>query len=136
MEHPRRTEPTIRVTMMPRDTNSAGTIFGGVILGHLDLAGAMEAMRRFLGRKFVTVALREVIFRSPVFVGDLVSFYTEVVHVGRTSVTVRIRVEAERFRTGERAVPVTQAEAVYVSVDDSRRPVPLQEGGEDLSPKE
>jgi acyl-CoA thioesterase YciA len=115
----------IRVSMMPRDTNSVGTIFGGVILGHLDLAGAMEAMRRYQKQRFVTIALREVVFRAPVFVGDLVSFYTRITRVGTTSVTVRIVVEAERLRTGERHIPVTEAEAIYVAVDDERRPVPL-----------
>ena len=117
---------TIRVAMMPRDTNSAGTIFGGVILGHLDLAGAMEAMRRYPGKRFVTVALHEVDFKAPVFVGDLVSFRTEIIAIGTTSVTVRIEVEAERFGPGHEMVAVTAAEAVYVAVDDNRRPVPVE----------
>jgi len=121
-----RDEATIRVVMMPRDTNSAGTIFGGVILGHLDLAGAMEAMRRFPDRRFVTVALKEVVFRSPVFVGDLVSFYTETVSVGRTSVRTRVVVEAERFGGDGARVLVTEAEAVYVAVDETRSPIPIR----------
>ena len=115
----------VRVVMMPRDENSAGTIFGGVILGHLDLAGAMEAMARYPERRFVTVALREVEFKSPVFTGDLVSFRTETIATGRTSITVRILVEAERFYPSHCTAIVTEAEAVYVSVDEERRPQPL-----------
>lgn len=121
---------SIRVHMMPRDTNSAGTIFGGVILGHLDLAGAMEAMRQYPGKKFVTVALHEVVFKSPVLVGDLVSFRTEIVGVGRTSVTVRVCVEAERFGAAEPIVQVTEAEAVYVAVDENRKPIPVVDDSE------
>ena len=70
------TDPAIRITLLPRDTNSAGTIFGGVILSYIDMAGAIEAHRRTRMDRFVTVAMREVIFHKPVFVGDLVSFYS------------------------------------------------------------
>lgn len=115
----------IRVAMMPRDTNAAGTIFGGVILGHLDLAGAMEAMRRYPTRRFVTVALHEVVFKSPVLVGDLVSFRTRVVKTGRTSITVEVLVEAERFGPENVAIRVTEAQAVYVAVDEHRAPISL-----------
>ena len=118
-------EPTIRVSMMPMDTNPAGTIFGGVILGYLDQAGAIQAVLDYPGKRFVTVALREVEFHEPVFVGDVVSFYTETKRVGRTSVCVRIVVKARRYRDPEEHVTVTEAEAVYVSVGDDRRPVPL-----------
>ena len=116
---------SIRVHMMPRDTNSAGTIFGGVILGHLDLAGAMEAMHAYPGKRFVTVALQEVVFKAPVFVGDLVSFNTQIIKTGRTSVTVRICVDAERFGAPEPNVHVTEAVAVYVAVDENRDPIPI-----------
>ncbi len=128
----------VRVVMMPRDTNSAGTIFGGVILGHLDLAGAMEAMHRFPGMRFVTIALHEVVFTAPVFVGDLVSFRTAISRVGRTSVTVRILVEARRLgREGSPLVRVTEAEAVYVAVDENRRPVPVSsEAGDSVAESE
>ena len=88
-------EPTLRVTMLPRDTNARGTIFGGVILSHIDLAGAIAASRQ-APRNFVTQAMREVGFISPVFVGDVVSFYTQVRGEGRTSVTVEVTVEAEK----------------------------------------
>src|SRR6202045_2965335 len=90
-------DPAIRVTLLPRDTNSQGTIFGGVILSYIDMAGAIEAHRRTKVERLVTVAMREVIFHKPVFVGDLVSFYTETIRIGTTSITVRVVVEAERF---------------------------------------
>jgi acyl-CoA thioesterase YciA len=124
-------EPAIRVTMMPRDTNAFGTIFGGVLLSYIDQAGAVEA-HKTTKKKIVTVAMHEVVFIQPVFVGDLVSFYTETVRVGNTSVTIKVMVEAERFvtraleRERER-VKVTEAEVVYVAVNDERRPVPLRD---------
>ena len=88
--------PAIRVLLLPKDTNAYGTIFGGVILSHIDLASAIEA-RRIAPHHYVTKAMREVEFHEPVHLGDIVSFYTETVHVGRTSVTVRVLVEAERW---------------------------------------
>src|SRR5918994_5277413 len=93
-------DPAIRITLLPRDTNSQGTIFGGVILSYIDMAGAIEAHRRTRMPRFVTVAMREVIFHKPVFVGDLVSFYSETVRIGTTSITIRVIVEAERVGTG------------------------------------
>jgi acyl-CoA thioesterase YciA len=109
-------DPAIRITMLPRDTNSQGTIFGGVILSYIDMAGAIEAHRKTGMDRFVTVAMREVIFHQPVFVGDLVSFYSETVKVGTTSITTRVLVEAMRYEGHER-VRVTEAEVVYVAVD-------------------
>ena len=114
-------EPTLRVTMLPRDTNDRGTIFGGVILSHLDLAGAIAA-RQSASRNFVTKAMREVEFIAPVYVGDVVSFYTEVVREGKTSMTVRVEVEAERFTEPRQRVRVTGAEIVYVAISDEGRP--------------
>ena len=116
-------QPAIRVMMMPKDTNAMGTIFGGMILSYIDLAGAVEAKRHAPGR-VVTVAMREVVFHAPVFVGELVSFYTATARIGRTSVTVRVSVEVER-RGGVERDRVTQAEVVYVHVDADNRPVPL-----------
>ena len=116
--------PAIRVAMMPKDTNALGTVFGGVILSHLDVAGAIEA-RRHGPRVFVTVAMNRVVFQAPVFVGDVVSFFAETLRVGRTSVTVRVRVEAERLRAPLETADVMDAEVVYVAVDESRRPVPV-----------
>ncbi|MFN2532354.1 MAG: acyl-CoA thioesterase [Pyrinomonadaceae bacterium] len=109
-------DPAIRITLLPRDTNSQGTIFGGVILSYIDTAGAIEAHRRTKMERFVTVAMREVIFHRPVYVGDLVSFYAETIKVGTTSITVRVLVETERVGQNEH-VRVTEAEVVYVAVD-------------------
>jgi acyl-CoA thioesterase YciA len=116
--------PAIRVVMMPRDTNPHGTIFGGVLLSYIDQAGAVEA-RKLSPHKFVTVAMDHVDFKQPVYVGDVLSFYTEVVRVGRTSMTIRVKVEAERFTDPHATVPVTEATLVYVAVNDFGRPVPL-----------
>src|SRR5256886_14615582 len=95
-------DPAIRIAMLPRDTNSQGTIFGGVILSYIDMAGAIEAHRHTGMDRFVTVAMREVIFHAPVFVGDLVSFYSETLKIGTTSITVRGVVESERYGSGDR----------------------------------
>ena len=115
------TDPAIRITLLPRDTNSQGTVFGGIILSYIDMAGAIEAHRRTRMGAFVTVAMREVIFHRPVFVGDLVSFYSETVRVGTTSITVRVVVEAERVASSSERVRVTEAEVVYVAVDANRQ---------------
>ena len=121
----------IQTIMMPKDTNRHGTIFGGVLLANIDLAGAIAATREVQRRggnpaaSFVTVALNRVEFKKPVMVGDVVRFETRVVKLGRTSVTVHVDVIAER---GAETIPVTEAEAVFVGVDLStpdRRPVPL-----------
>src|SRR5690242_15608078 len=88
--------PAIKVLLLPKDTNAYGTIFGGVILSNIDLASAVEA-RKVAPHRYVTKAMREVEFHEPVFLGDIVNFYTETVRVGRTSVTVRVEVEAERW---------------------------------------
>src|SRR5262245_10735143 len=113
-------DPAIRIAMLPRDTNSQGTIFGGVILSYIDTAGAIEAHRRTKMSRFVTVAMREVIFHKPVFVGDLVSFYAETLRIGETSIIVRVIVETERLGSEER-IRVTEAEVVYVAVDENRQ---------------
>jgi len=111
------TDPAIRITLLPRDTNPRGTIFGGVILSYIDTAGAVEAHRHTQMERFVTVAMKEVIFHKPVFVGDLVSFYAETVRVGTTSITVRVVVEVERLGKKSERVRVTEAEVIYVAVD-------------------
>jgi acyl-CoA thioesterase YciA len=118
------TDPAIRVVMLPRDTNSQGTIFGGVILSYIDMAGAIEAHRKTGMDRFVTVAMREVIFHAPVFVGDLLSLYSETVKVGTTSITTRVLVEAIRYDGHER-VRVTEAEVVYVAVDREGKKVKI-----------
>jgi acyl-CoA thioesterase YciA len=118
------TQPAIRVIMMPKDTNALGTIFGGIILSYIDQAGAVEA-HRHCGGRLVTVAMHEVVFHAPVFVGDLVSFFTETVRLGRTSITVKVIVEADRVSIGTGKVKVTEADVVYVHVDARNQPQPL-----------
>jgi acyl-CoA thioesterase YciA len=144
--------PAIRVLLLPKDTNAYGTIFGGVILSHIDLASAIEA-RKIAPHHYVTKAMHEVEFHEPVHLGDIVSFYTETVRVGRTSVTVRVTVEAEcwgevphfalslsgdegasrglarRSGAGAKAgeiVKVTEAEVVLVAIGPDGRPVPIR----------
>lgn len=118
-------DPAIRLTLLPRDTNAHGTIFGGIILSYIDMAGAIEARRHTQHERFVTISMREVIFHKPVFVGDLVSFYCEIAKVGKTSVTVKVKVEAERDYGTDRRVEVTEAEVVYVAVDAERNKTEL-----------
>ena len=119
-------EPAIRVVLMPKDTNAHGTIFGGVILSYIDIAAAIEVRKHTL-KKIVTKAMHEVVFVAPVFVGDLVSFYTELVRIGRTSITVKVIVEADRISSPRERVRVTEAEVNYVAVDDNRRPIPIRD---------
>jgi acyl-CoA thioesterase YciA len=125
------TDPAIRITLMPRDTNPQGTIFGGVILSYIDMAGAIEAHRRTKVERFVTVAMREVIFHKPVFVGDLVSFYAEVVRIGTTSITIRVIVETERHGGTEERVRVTEAEVIYVAVNKNRKKMKIKKKEEE-----
>jgi acyl-CoA thioesterase YciA len=122
MTEPSKLDPAIRVVMMPQDTNPMGTIFGGIILSYIDQAGAVE-FRKHSDKKMVTVAMHEVKFLAPVLVGDLVSFYTETVKIGNTSLTARVTVEAKRGKATHETVRVTQAEVVYVAVDDRGKPV-------------
>jgi acyl-CoA thioesterase YciA len=111
--------------MMPRDTNPMGTIFGGIILSYIDPAGAVEA-RRHTDKKFVTVAMHEVKFIAPVFVGDLVSFYAQTTKIGNTSITIQVTVEAWRGAAPHETVRVTQAEIVYVAIDQLGHSVPVR----------
>jgi acyl-CoA thioesterase YciA len=123
-----RSNPAIRVIMMPKDTNARGTIFGGVILSYIDQAAAIEAHKQST-KNFVTKAMNAVEFVAPVHLGDVVSFYTSVIHLGRTSVTVRVDVEAERSQgsQGKQFVRVTEAEVVCVAVDSRGQPVPFRD---------
>ena len=121
---PKWTEPAIRVLMMPRDTNAHGTIFGGVILSFIDQAGAIEARRQ--GSRFmVTVSMDKVVFHEPVFVGDLVSFWTETLRIGTTSITVKVVCEAIRGNDPDKRVIVTEAHVVYVNLGEDRKPAPI-----------
>jgi len=116
----------VRVIMLPKDTNPMGTVFGGVILSHLDLAGAFEARKHTAGR-IVTKAMNEVEFVAPVHLGDTVTFYTRTLRTGTSSITVEIEVDAQRTGpTGNRdTVHVTSATVVYVAIDKNGRPTPL-----------
>jgi len=117
--------PAIRLTMMPRDTNAHGTVFGGIILSYIDVAGGVEAVRSTKHERFVTVAMKEVIFHEPVFIGDLVSFYARTVKVGNTSITVHVDVEAERFGMHGQKVKVTSAEVAFVAINKFREKVKI-----------
>ncbi|MBA2379736.1 MAG: acyl-CoA thioesterase, partial [Blastocatellia bacterium] len=118
-------DAAIRLTMMPRDTNAHGTVFGGIILSYIDVAGGVEAVRHTRHDRFVTVAMKEVIFHEPVFMGDLVSFYADTIKVGSTSITVHVEVEAERFGNQGQKVKVTEAEVVYVAINQFREKVKI-----------
>jgi len=122
---PKWDEPAIRVLMMPRDTNAHGTIFGGIILSYIDQAGAIEARRQGL-QYMVTVSMDKVVFHEPVYVGDLVSFWTETLRIGNTSITTKVVVEAIRGREMGSKVMVTEAQVVYVNVGEDRKPKPIR----------
>ena len=122
--YPAERAPSIRQVMMPRDTNALGTIFGGVILAQVDLAAAIEAHKSHPGR-IVTVSMDKVEFKQPVFVGDLVSFFTDTTRVGRTSITAHVSVWAQRRFGGGTFVHVTEADVTMVAVDDEFRPTPI-----------
>ena len=114
-------EPTIRVIPMPADANHTGDIFGGWIMAQVDLAGAVPAMRAAKGR-VATVAVNSFVFKQPVFVGDIVSLYADVVRIGRTSITVSVEVYAQHRSETDGGVKVTEAVLTYVAVDENRRP--------------
>jgi len=115
-------EPVLRIVPMPADTNAHGTIFGGWVMAQVDIAGSIPAWERAQG-PVVTVAVNSFVFKEPVFVGDIVSFYARVLKVGRTSITVDVEVYANRGRTGTRdTVKVTEAQLTYVAVDERRQP--------------
>ena len=117
----------LRVLMMPRDTNHEGSVFGGVILSHIDQAGYVEARQHGINR-WVTAAIDRVDFVAPVFTGDIVTYLTRTSRLGTTSVTVEVRVEAERRLNGEH-VHVTTAQLVLVSIDKNGKPSPFAGGG-------
>lgn len=116
--------PALRVMPMPADANIHGDVFGGWIMAHVDVAGAIPAARRANGR-VATVAVTSFQFKQPVFVGDLVSFYARIIKTGTTSITVEVEVYAERMRLQAEVVKVTEATLVYVATDETRRPRPL-----------
>ena len=125
---PQGEQPVLRIIPMPADTNAHGTIFGGWVMANVDLAGSVPAYQRAQG-PVVTVAVNSFVFKEPVFVGDLVSFYSRVCKVGHTSVTVDVEVFAQRGRAGRgEAVKVTEAQLTYVAVDERRKPRPIPDG--------
>jgi len=126
-------QPVLRIVPMPADTNAHGTIFGGWVMAQVDIAGSIPAWERAQG-PVVTVAVNSFVFKEPVFVGDIVSFFARVLKVGRTSVTVDVEVYAQRGRSGSKdVVKVTEAQLTYVAVDASRKPRPIPGGPEVIS---
>jgi len=123
-ELPREREPVLRVVPMPADANSTGDIFGGWIMSQVDIAGSIPALRMARGR-VATIAVNSFVFKQPVLIGDLVSFYAKVVRVGRTSITVDVEVFAQRGVPQEVTVKVTEATLTYVAVDSDRKPRPI-----------
>ena len=117
-------EPAIRVVMLPRDTNAEGSIFGGVILSLIDQAAYVEAIRQ-AHHRYVTISFHEVVFRAPVFVGDVLSLYAYTTKIGRTSITIDIGVCARRKKEPDQTIHVTQARVVFVAIDDNGKPVPV-----------
>ena len=113
--------PQLRMMPMPSDANIHGDVFGGWIMAQVDVAGAIPATRRTNGR-VATIAVNSFVFKHPVFVGDLLSFYADVVKVGRTSITIYVEVYAERNRMEADIVKVTEATLTYVATDDERKP--------------
>lgn len=113
-------DPVLRLVPMPSDANYTGDIFGGWIMSQVDVAGSIPAISLAQGR-VATIAVNSFVFKQPVFIGDLVSFYAEVVRVGKTSITVDVEVYARR-RTLHEVVKVTEATLTYVAVDEQRRP--------------
>jgi acyl-CoA thioesterase YciA len=118
---PQDRELVLRVMPMPGDSNANGDVFGGWIMAHVDLAGAVLPSRIAKGR-IATVAVREFLFKQPVSIGDLLSFYAHVERIGRTSITVRVEVYAERNPADLRVVKVTEATLTYVAIDAAGTP--------------
>jgi len=114
-------QPAIRVAAMPADTNSGGSIFGGWIMSQVDIAGSIAALERARGR-VVTIAVNSFEFHQPVFPGDLISCYSDVIKVGRTSLTVKVEVYAQRNPGNLKTIKVTEAELTFVALDENRKP--------------
>jgi acyl-CoA thioesterase YciA len=113
--------PVLKVLPMPADANMHGDVFGGWIMAQVDIAGSIPAVKRSNGR-VATIAVNSFLFKQPVFVGDLLSFYADIVKVGNTSITVNVEVYAERQRLDADIVKVTEATLTYVATDADRKP--------------
>ena len=124
-------ELVLKVIPMPADTNGNGDIFGGWVMAQVDLAGAVLPARYVQGR-FATVAVNQFIFKQPVRVGDILSFFAHVTRVGNTSITVQVEVFAERFKAQGQYVKVTEASLTYVAIDDQGRPMQIPKDGLNL----
>jgi acyl-CoA thioesterase YciA len=116
--------PELRVMPMPADANMYGDVFGGWIMAQVDIAGSLPAVRRANGR-VATVAVNSFVFKQPVFVGDLLSLYAEIIKIGNSSITVNVEVYAERNRLQTETVKVTEATLTYVATDEYRKPRPI-----------
>ncbi|VVD99878.1 acyl-CoA hydrolase [Pandoraea horticolens] len=123
---PEEKELALRVLPMPADANAHGDVFGGWIMSQVDIAGSIPAAQRANGR-VATIAVNSFLFKEPVFVGDLLSFYATIVKTGRTSITVYVEAYAQRMRLSHEIVKVTEAMVTYVATDENRRPRPLPE---------
>lgn len=119
-------ELVLKVVPMPADCNANGDIFGGWVMAQVDIAGSVLPARHVRGR-MATVAVNEFIFKQPVRVGDILSFFAQVTRIGRTSITVKVEVYAEQIRDQGRYVKVTEASLTYVAIDDHGRPRPIQQ---------
>ena len=117
-------ELVLKVIPMPGDCNANGDIFGGWVMAHVDLAGAVVPAR-YAGGRMATVAVNEFVFKHPVRVGDILSFFSKVTRMGRTSITVKVEVYAERYRTQGQYIKVTEASLTYVAIDDEGKPTEL-----------
>ena len=118
-------QPEIRVLPMPCDTNAAGDIFGGWLMSQVDIAGSIAA-HRYVGNRVVTVSVNEFVFIKPVLVGDLISIYADISHVGNTSIRISLNVMAEHERGTEKAQKVAKAMLTYVSIDKNKKPKVIQ----------
>ena len=120
-ELPKDRQPEIKIVAMPKDTNPGGSIFGGWIMSQIDIAGAVPALERARGR-VATVAVNSIEFHEPVFVGDVVSCYADIIKTGHSSITIKVEVFAERNPSNKKTVKVTEAELTYVALDENRKP--------------
>ena len=121
VELPKDRQPEIKIVAMPKDTNPGGSIFGGWIMSQIDIAGAVPALERARGR-VATVAVNSIEFHEPVFVGDVVSCYADIIKTGHSSITIKVEVFAERNPSNKKTVKVTEAELTYVALDENRKP--------------